>query len=281
MMMTGLSLLIALVVMTTLLMEGWVTKSDEEGVAAVSLEESAVKATPAYSTAEMTAHRFLRASSLAEARSYIYHASSLEPQLQSYYEPIANPGDYELVFKGRDVMGERSVFFFQVSSGSQVTPVVVLQEAEDFRVFWQFGAGVGEISWADFLKREPSRPVLMRAFLRPDNIYTTDYPPAEWSSWLVRDWAGEETARVFCERDSPEERRLFSALREYPIVRNKKRWVMAQVQLQHIGSYSGAGGSLQETAEVVAVPLGSWLPAEFVSGPTFYSEQDEIEKPVR
>ena len=50
---------------------------------------------------------------------------------------------------------------------------------------------------------------------------------------------------------------------------------MAQVRLQHIGSSLSDTAGAFDTAEVVEVPLGSWLPEQFVVGSTFYSEKDQ------
>lgn len=278
MMVTGLALLLALVVMTTLLMSGWLTEGDGDTAERKAAIQSALIQSPSYAQAEDKARAFLSAKSLVEARPHIYQAKDIEPQLLSYYEPLANPEDYQLQFRSRENMGERAVYFFQVNSGKQALPLIVLQAGEAFQVFWQFTAGVGDVSWPDFLQKEPARPVLMRAFLQPSTHYDTEHLPEKWSSWLAQDWSGKHRAHVFCLRDSKHDRRLTGAYEEHSILRSKSRWIMAQVRLQHLKRRTGVGISNEETARVVEVPLGSWLPPEFVSGSTFYSEKDKMQK---
>lgn len=277
MMATGLVLLIALVVMTTLLMKGWLSDEGETAAEGMTGLGSTLIQSSDFTLAEQTAHAFLAARTLAEARPLIYQAAEIEPQLQSYYEPIAAPADYRLVFKSRETVEDRSVYFFQVSSAKETLPLIVLQAGEEFRVFWQFAAGVGDVSWPDFLQEEPEQPVLMRALLRPDSYYDTTHLPEMWSSWMAEDWSGSHRARVYCLRGSKEERRLIAALNEHSILRSKNRWVMVQVRLRHLGTRSGSGIYIEETAKIQEVVHGSWLPPEFVSGSTFYSEKDKIE----
>lgn len=276
MMFTGLCLLIALVVMTTLLMSGWLAESGEDGSASDTDLRSSLIQSPDYTGAEQQAKAFLTAKTLEEARPHIYQASQIEPQLLAYYEPIADPDDFRLVFKSRETMEDRSVYFFQVESKSATVPLIVLKAGDDFRVFWQFTAGVGEVSWPDFLQEEPARPVLMRAFLRPNDSYDTVHLPEKWSSWIAQDWSGSHTARVFCLRGTKEERRLNAAFEEHSILRSKNKWIMVQVRLQHLGTRSGSGIYIEETAQVTEVPFGSWLPPDFVKGSTFYSEKDKL-----
>ena len=61
--------------------------------------------------------------------------------------------------------------------------------------------------------------------------------------------------------------------------RHQMNWVMAQVRLKHLGTGVDRIAGAFESAEVVEVPLGSWLPEEFVVGDTFYSERDKLEGP--
>ncbi|WP_411846524.1 hypothetical protein AAFN60_02600 [Roseibacillus persicicus] len=280
MMMSGLTLLIALVVMTTLLMNGWFSTDDENLVPTSAMAGEQLANDPDFSHAEKEARGFLNAIALNPARPYIFRANAIGPKLDRFYEPIPDPANYELELKGRQRTGNRAVYFYHVTSGDATQPLVVLQEDSTFKVFWEFGACVGDISWKSFVEDEPSTPVLMRAFLRPDAIYDSAHPEEVWSSWFAEDWDGSYSARVFAKRGSPEDRRLQAAYQEHPVVRSGTNWVMAQVRLSHLGTAVDGIHGAYESAEVTEVPLGSWLPEEFVSGNTFYSEKDQMKGPT-
>lgn len=276
MMSTGLFFLIALVVMTTMVMSGGFDKPDENAADSSVMMGDTNAEGPDFNHAEREARGFLNAVSLNAAKPYIYQSSRISEKLETFYEPLEDPGNYTLEFRSRQRNGDRAAYYYQVESGDKIQPIIVLQERDSFKVFWEFGACVGDLSWPAFLESEPSRPVLMRAFLKPENINDPLHPAEEWSSWRAQDWDGSNSMRVYCKRGSPEERRLSSALREFPVVRDSANWVMAQVTLKHLRSISGKGADLLESAEVYQVPLGSWLPKEFVNGNTFYSERDRV-----
>lgn len=280
MMLSGLALLITLVVMTTLLMNGWFSTSEEDMVATSAMAGEGWSEDPDFGHAEKEARGFLNAVALNPARPYIFRANTIGPKLERFFLPLPNPADYQLELKGRQKMENRSVYYYHVTCGDLTQPLVVLQEEEIFKVFWEFGACIGDISWKSFVDDEPKTPVLMRAFLRPDTIYDTAHPSDKWSSWLAEDWDGSHSARVFAKRGSPEDRRLQSAHKEHPVVRSGTNWVMAQVRLKHLGTAVDRLEGAYESAEVLEVPLGSWLPEEFVSGSTFYSDEDQLNKPV-
>lgn len=236
---------------------------------------------PDFSHAEREARGFLNAIALNPARPYIFRANAIRPKLEKYFQPLPDPGNYDIELKTREKFGDKAVYYYQVTCGDLTQPLVVLQEKEVFKVFWEFGACIGDISWETFVDEEPSKPVLMRAFLRPDPVYDSIHGKDEWSSWLAENWDGSKSARVYCRIGTPEDRRLKSALEEYPVKRKDQQWVMAQVRLKHIGTGVDRLAGAFESAEIVEVPLGSWLPEEFVVGSTFYSDQDRLKGPTK
>lgn len=279
MMSAGLFFLIALVVMTTMVMSGMFERPVEDSAGNQMMIGDTNADGPDFNHAEREARGFLNAVNLNAAKPYIYQSSRITEKLEAFYQPLEDPGNYTLEFRSRQRNGDRAAYYYQVESGEKIQPIIVLQERENFKVFWEFGACVGDLSWSSFLESEPSRPVLMRAFLKPDDTYDPIHSAEDWSSWRAQDWDGSNSIRVYCKRGSPEDRRLNSALREFPVVRDSANWVMAQVTLKHLRSISGKGADLLESAEVFQVPLGSWLPKEFVGGNTFYSERDRVKNP--
>ena len=278
---TGLLLLSALVVMTTILMNQTLTDTQEviPGASAMSWNERSED--PDVYHADREARGFLNAIALNSARSYIFRADTIGPKLEKFYQPLPDPGNYQLELTGRQKHEDKSVYYYQVASGDLIQPLVVLQEGELFKVFWEFGACVGDISWDAFVDEEPKTPVLMRAFLKPDTVYDSVHDREKWSSWLAENWDGSRSARVFVKNGSPEYRRLSSALKEHQVKRRQNDWVMAQVRLKHVGTGVDRIAGAFESAEVVEVPLGSWLPKEFVVGDTFYSERDKLDGPAK
>ncbi|MGJ8725026.1 MAG: hypothetical protein ACSHYB_10755 [Roseibacillus sp.] len=277
MLLAGLALLIALVVMTTILMDRSFTNSDEVRPAASTMSQGNQAEDPDFYHAEREARGFLNAIALNPAKPYIFRANEIGPKLEKFFLPLPNPADYELKLTGRQKNENKAVYYYQVTCGDLTQPLVVLQENQLFKVFWEFGACVGDISWEAFVDEEPKTPVLMRAFLKPDTVFDSVHDQAKWSSWLAENWDGSHSARVFVKLGSPEYRRLTSALEEYPVKRHQANWVMAQVRLKHMGTGVDRLAGAFESADVIEVPLGSWLPEEFVVGDTFYSERDKLD----
>lgn len=281
MLFTGLSLLIALVVMTTILMDRSFSSSDESDSLAPAMAGEDWADDPDFNHADREARGFLNAVALNPARPYIFRANAIGPKLEKFFQPLPDPANYELELTGRQKHEDKAVYYYQVTSGEVTQPLVVLQEKELFRVFWEYGACIGDISWEAFVDDEPKTPVLMRAFLKPDNVFDSIHNQDKWSSWLAENWDGSKSARVFVKLGSPEFRRLTSALEEHPLKRRETSWVMAQVRLKHMGTGIDRIEGAFESAEVVEVPLGSWLPKEFVVGNTFYSDRDLLNGPTK
>lgn len=272
MMFIGLTLLITLVIMTTILMTS--TENDPKDV---NNSNSALTTEglldPDLKFAEGEARGFLNAIALKAAKPYIFRASAIGPKLERFYQPLPNPGDYTLEFTGRQKNANRAVYYYQVTSEEQSQPIVVLQENSVFKVFWEFGAGIGDISWQAFLDDEPSKPVLLRAFLQPNPVQDVRHSEQKWTSWKAENWDGSKSAQFFTKIGSPEDRRLKSAIEKHAVERKKSKWVMAQVRIKHDGTGIDPLIGSFESAEITEVPLGSWLPEEFVIGNTFYSEE--------
>ena len=277
----GLVLLVALVALTTVLMDRSFTNSDDPVTRPGTMAGENFAEDPDFNHAEGEARGFLNAVGLKAAKPYIFGASAIEPKLERFFQPLSDPGNYEIEFTGRQQHKDKSVYYYKVTSGDLTQPLVVLQEDELFKVFWEFGACIGDISWEAFVDDEPKDPVLMRAFLKPDPVYDSIHDRDKWSSWLAENWDGSHSARVFVQLGSPEYRRLASALEEYPVKRRNSGWVMAQVRLKHMGTGVDRIAGAFESADVVEVPLGSWLPEEFVFGDTFYSERDKLDGPTK
>ena len=277
----GLILLVALVAMTTVMMDRTFTNSEKVGPLSPAISVDDQGTDPDYRHAEKEARGFLNAVALKPAKPYIFRANEIGPKLEKFFQPLPDPSNYDLELTGRQKHGNKAVYYYQVTCEDLKKPLVVLQENDLFKVFWEFGAGVGDISWKSFVDDEPQTPVLMRAFLAPDNVFDSTHGRDKWSSWRAENWDGSRYARVFAKLGSPEYRRLSSALKEHPVKRHQKNWVMAQVRLKHTGTGVDQIAGAFESADVVEVPLGSWLPEEFVVGNTFYSEKDQLDSTVK
>ncbi|MEM9079830.1 MAG: hypothetical protein AAGC74_03965 [Verrucomicrobiota bacterium] len=275
----GLFLLLIFVVLTTVFMEDWMNpgENSEDGLVAVMQGEKWADE-PDFRNAEREARGFLNAISLNAAKPYIFQAEKIEEQLELFYEPLPDPGSYELEFRGRRRDGERSVYFYQVTSSDQKSPLVVLQERDVFKVFWEFSAGVGEMTWDALLEIEPTESILMRAFIANDDVFGGAHPREEWSSWLVEDWDGANRVRAYTRIDSPADRRLKSAIRENAVQRKNEKWVMGQIMVRHLGLSIGDEDGAFDSVEITEVPLASWLPEEFESQNTFYSESERLKE---
>ena len=200
---TGLVLLVALVAMTTVMMDRSFTNGEEVGTAAAAISEKSQAEDPDFRHAEGEARGFLNAIALNPAKPYIFRANDIGPKLQKFFQPLPDPADYELELTGRQKNGNKAVYYYHVTSKNLKQPLVVLQEDQFFKVFWEFGAGIGDISWESFVDEEPKIPVLMRAFLRPDNVFDSVHSREKWSSWLAENWDGSHSARVFAKLGSP------------------------------------------------------------------------------
>ncbi len=272
---SGLILLIGLVFMIITLLDDTRAKTTEETESQLLIGKEAALDSPDFFHAEREARGFLNAIALKSAKPYIFRAHAIGPKLDKFYRPLPNPADYELTLTHREQNNDKNVYYYTVESDGRKQPLVVLQQQHIFRVFWEYGAGIGDISWPAFLGGQPTTPVLLRAFLQPSNLYDNFHSQDEWSSWIAQDWEGSHTAVVYAKINSLTDRRLKSAWQKHAIKRGQGKWITAQIRLKHLNtSVQGLAGQLA-IAEAVEVPLGSWLPEEFVDKNTFYSENDQ------
>lgn len=276
MMFMGMSLLISLVVLTTVVMEK--SFSDKIQPAANGRQlirpDALVVDRNAAVEAEKCLRNFLAAPNADAARPYIYQASLIERKLDAYFEPFDEITDFLVKPLGVRKRDDLAVHFFQVEAGEVRTPFVVLQEDQRHRVLWEYTSGVGDLSWGDFVGKEPKEPTLVRVLVRPADVFGTPFRSENWTSWWAQDLRGEHQMLFFAPRSGPATLRMDSAFQNWPVKIDEVNWAMVQVEASHQGLiFAGDAGSF-ESAEVKEVPLGSWLPAEFEFENTFYTEKD-------
>ena len=273
MMTFGGLLVTALITFVFLLMNGFFDPApesiDDETVALLA------EGNPDVVLAEKEARGFLNAGGLPAALPYIYNGTGIMPKLERFYEPLSDNVNYGIKLTRREKTGNRSAYFYDVQSGGNSNPLVVLQERSAFKVFWEYGAEIGDLNWESFLRAEPSDVLLMRVFIRPDNSYDNTHPSKEWSSWLAQDWKGQYSLRVFAKRNDVAHRRLEAVVKNYPVIRNGSEWAMVQARLRNLQAGQQLRNEVDEVVEAVDIPLGSWLPEAFAPNNTFYSRQDE------
>ena len=276
MMMMGLILVLALVVLTWIVMNDSFTEPDPTKVLASTMAGETRLDDPDIRNAEREARGFLNSVALNPAKPYIFRASAINNKLEKFFEPLSDPANFDFKLTNSQKFDNKTVYYYQVTCGDVVQPLVVLQEDSLFKVFWEFGACIGDLSWRAFLRDSPKEPVLMRAFLTPNQAFDSVHSKEKWNSWLAENWDGSESARFYSKIGSPEDRRLKAALENHPVVRKNKSWVMAQVRVEYVGVGLDSEAGSFKSASITEVPLGSWLPKEFVQGNTFYHERDQI-----
>lgn len=233
-----------------------------------------MKDDPEAATAEIVARGFLNATSLEAAAPFVFQSDAIETKLASYYQPISAPGDYELSFKHRALGGDgRSQFLYNVElPGERPRMLVILPEGAMPKVFWEFFAEVGDISWGAFMKEQPQDPVEMRVWVYPGEVYVDGYNEQDWQSYVLHDFAEDHRIYAYADRGAIEDWRIADALANDPVQFKRHSAVMALVKLIYMAELplvsadpegAAVAGETVTVAEIKDVLATSWLPKQF------------------
>jgi hypothetical protein len=143
--------------------------------------------------------------------------------------------------------------------------LVVLLEGVMPKVYWEFFAEVGDLSWDGFLKSEPREPVEMRVWAYPEGHYVDGYLETEWQSYILHDYAENKQIIAYAPRGAGEDWRILDSLKNEPVQFNRHSAVMALVRLSYMAKILTAEGEEQVIAEIKEVVATSWLPERFRS----------------
>ncbi|NIP95752.1 MAG: hypothetical protein GWO24_20855 [Akkermansiaceae bacterium] len=219
---------------------------------------------PEAAMAETMARGFLNATTAKSAEPFIFEVEAIREKFERYYQPIPTPGEYDLKLKSRALApGGQSVFAYRVAMpGEDARMLVVLPEGQMPKVFWEFFAEVGDVSWEDFMAQRPQEPVAMRVWVYPGDNYFKPYDRDDWQSYILHDYAENRKVYAFADRGASGDWRINDALKNEPVQFNRHSAVMALVKMTYRSDLPAAAGSgvMVEIKEVVAT---SWLPERF------------------
>ena len=221
---------------------------------------------PAATQAELVAKLFLFAPSAREARDVVYRYDKIAEKFERLYRPLLDPGSYELVPKGRQVLADgRKVFSFQVSSREmEPRTLVVVPEGTMPKVHWEFFAEVGDMSWEEFFKERPATSVAMRSFVQESNVYFSPYNKEEWQSFLLHDREKKHLFHAFARRNGGSHWKLSKALEESAVNFDRQKAVRAQVEVAFMAEIEQTEGQRVYLGEIKDVPMTSWLPKQYI-----------------
>jgi hypothetical protein len=235
---------------------------------------------PEAAQAELVAKAFLNATSARAARSFVFESESLGESFDRLYKPISSPDNYELELTSRVRApdGEGSIFAYRVTTSDQLTRMmVVVPEGKMPKVYWQFFAEVGDMSWGEFMETRPGEATRMLAWVEEGTEYFSPYSEDRWTSYILHDYEDSYTLRAFVERSTGPDWKLANALEKDPRKFGRRVAVMAQVDLAFMSEMKTADDETFYVVEIKGVEATDWLPARFRArqGPTM--EASEVE----
>jgi hypothetical protein len=222
---------------------------------------------PEAAMAETVARAYLNATSVKAASPFIYESEAIQEKFKRYYQALSAPGNYDLNLKHRALGSDgEAQFLYRVTvPGEKARMLVVLLEGVMPKVYWEFFAEVGDLSWDGFLKSEPREPVEMRVWAYPEGHYVDGYLETEWQSYILHDYAENKQIIAYAPRGAGEDWRILDSLKNEPVQFNRHSAVMALVRLSYMAKILTAEGEEQVIAEIKEVVATSWLPERFRS----------------
>lgn len=235
---------------------------------------------PEAGQAEMVARGYLNATTARAALPYVYGSDTLGEKFTRLYEPINTPGDYEIELKNRVPApgGEGSVFAFRVKvpEGRSRT-MVILPEGKMPKVYWQFFEEIGDMSWKEYMEKQPSELTRMLVWGEESEVYVSGYDRERWQSYLLHDYEDRYTLHAYVERETGEHWKISKALETEPRKFGRRDAIMAQVDLSFMAEVHSGDEKRLYVVQIKAVEATTWLPGRFRprDGPTI--EASEVE----
>jgi len=221
---------------------------------------------PAAATAELVARLFLTAPSAKEAKDVVYQYEKIAEKFDELFEPVQNPGDYELTPKGQQIMGDGTkVYAFRVyAKGQEPRTLVVLPEGKMPKVHWEFFAEVGDMSWEEFMAQRPAESVMLRTFVQEGFVYTSGYTAEEWQCYLLHDRTKRHVVYGYARKNSGEDWNLNNELKSNPLKIGRFLGIRAQLELAFMAEVEQAEEERIYITEIKGVTSTNWLPERFV-----------------
>lgn len=235
---------------------------------------------PEAGQAEMVARGYLNATTARAARPYVYESDTLGEKFTRLYEPIDTPGDYEIELKSRvqSPDGKGSIFAYRVKMANERSQMmVILPEGKMPKVYWQFFAEIGDMSWKEYMEEQPIELTRMLVWAEESKIYTEGYDPEQWASYMLHDYDDRYTLQAFVERGAGPEWKIKKALETEPRKFGRRDAIMAQVHLSFIRELPNSEEERVFVVEVKEVEATDWLPARFRAGQGPTIEASEVE----
>ncbi len=128
----------------------------------------------ALKTATQRAMKFLEAENVQDRLNVVRDRSLMEEKIKAYYEKHpAGPIAYDAIMPLGDTSQVMGVYVFDVTlaDGAKRKMTVGSVPSGEFYVDWASFVIYGEMSWAEFMKEKPSRPVLFRVLAMKDEFF--------------------------------------------------------------------------------------------------------------
>ncbi len=219
---------------------------------------------PEAAMAETVARGYLNATSAKAALPFVWGSEAIRDKFERYFKPLSQPDSYELKLQDRgEGKDGKATFLYRVNlPGEKARRLLVLPEGAMPKVFWEFFEEVGDVSWADFLKRKTQNTAEMRVWLYPVEKYIEGYEADKWRSYMLHDYAEKHRILAYAPRDKGDDWQISDALRNEPVSFNRHEAVMALLKLTYKSEFKieDSTGAVAEIEDVMAT---SWLPEGF------------------
>jgi hypothetical protein len=171
-----------------------------------------------YKEAQELIEKFWKAPGVKEREPYVFGGAEMLPLMQDYYvmQKETDPDHTELKQKSRFLINEHEILYFSYAS-SRPTGLaeVAMRRGENgkFLIDWESLNGVGEMSFAKFRELRPTKPVMLRAYVRIFEYYNYEFTDSD-KFMCIKLLAsnGVDSIYSYCERESELGRWLTSNL---------------------------------------------------------------------
>jgi hypothetical protein len=154
--------------------------------------------------------KFTAASTVDEFLPLLRDRQRVEPFVRSYYSPQRpwEPFEVRNKFVPSEMAGIDGNFVHLqlIRLNYEATAIVLERHGDSFLIDWESFTGHGELTWEDFVRTRPEKPVLMRVFVEQSRIhdyYNEDFTDkTKWNCMLLRDLSGSHQFSGYTERQS-------------------------------------------------------------------------------
>jgi hypothetical protein len=155
--------------------------------------------------------KFLEATTVEELLPLVRDRDKVEPKIRKFYPDGKVPAPGMSGFNATGNIAYRS----KLASVSvrtrefELKQIAFIRMADGLKVDWESYVGWSEMSWAEFLTKKPTQPVLFRASLKAVEYYNFSFSDDRvWSSFQFRSADGESVVYGYAKKDSALSARL-------------------------------------------------------------------------